>query len=555
MSDLVNEIKRKLGRKRVFYVCRDVERAAAGLLLGLPNFYIITNDSPHAKELKKKYKNVVTVKNKEQLDTYELLTRATTIKKGDLMMVFKPTAQIEKICTERGWQLLNPSAELANRVEEKISQVEWLGPLKKYLPKYKIQKIKNIKFVGTPFIVQFAHAHTGSGTILIKSKKQLDELNRKFPDRPARVAKYIPGPLFTNNNVVWDNKVLIGNINYQITGLKPFTNRAFATIGNDWELPRKILTTAQIKQYKKIATDVGKKLARDGWKGLFGIDVVMDEKTKRLFLVEINARQPASTTYESELQYKKTREQKNMKATATFTAHLAALLNITPKNYQLTPLTAGAQIIQRLTNSKFLKIKSKLIDRNTKSLIQHGFKTIVYPRPAPEADWIRFLAPWGLMSKHNQFNDQGRRLVNFIAVTVANKLWDRPRASVLIIKDKKILLLKRHKFGQNYFIVPGGTVEPRENIRHAAIRETKEETGLKFNIDNNQPPIVLSEERRQEHYFFPKNISGQPKLGGPEAKSNTPDNSYELVWVEIKKLNSLDLVPEGIAKILIKKFA
>jgi len=414
MDKLNKEIKRKLNKRRLFYVCRDVERAAAGLLLSLPNYFIITNDSPYARVLQKQYqKNIILVKSKEQLDTRELLSRChsraggnpdahhtrldprfrgddtLTIRPNDLVLVFKPTKQIEQICQANKWKLLNPSAELANKVEEKILQVEWLGPFKKYLPGYRIELIKNIRWTGQEFILQFAHSHTGSGTMLIKSQKQLDELNKKFPERPTRVAKFIQGPLFTNNNVVWGNQILIGNINYQITGLAPFTDREFATIGNDWFLPHKILTKSQITQYKKIATDVGKKLASDGWKGLYGIDVVMDELTKKLYLLEINARQPASTTFESELQQIEALKQKNHATLTTFEAHLAALLGIRFRTDKLIEIYDGAQIIKRVGTKKISEPKN-------------AWRVIRYSNTAPDADETRFQFLHGIMSGHNK---------------------------------------------------------------------------------------------------------------------------------------------------------
>ena len=66
---ITDQLNRKIGAKRLFYACRDVERAAAGLLLNIPNFYIITNDSPYARELAKKDKSVVIIKSKKILDT------------------------------------------------------------------------------------------------------------------------------------------------------------------------------------------------------------------------------------------------------------------------------------------------------------------------------------------------------------------------------------------------------------------------------------------------------------------------------------------------------
>ena len=243
--DIEAKITQKIGKKRIFYVCRDIERAAAGLLLGLSNFFIITNSSIYTRELKKKYQNIITIENTNTLNTYELLRNSVSlqnIKGGDCVVVFKPTKQIEQVCKNNKWNLLVPPSELGQTVEEKISQIKWLGPLTKYLPKHEVNILKKIKWQNEKFILQFNHAHTGEGTYFIKNRKDLENLQNKFPDRPARVSQFIDGPIFTNNNVVWGNKILIGNINYQITGLRPFTDNPFSTVGNDWILPTKILT-------------------------------------------------------------------------------------------------------------------------------------------------------------------------------------------------------------------------------------------------------------------------------------------------------------------------
>ena len=53
-------------------------------------------------------------------------------------------------------------------------------------------------------------------------------------------------------------------------------------------------------------------------------------------------------------------------------------------------------------------------------------------------------------------------------------------ASALIVnKDKKVLLIKSHKWGDIY-LLPGGHVELGETILAAAGREGEEETGLKL---------------------------------------------------------------------------
>src|SRR3989339_737529 len=124
--------------KPVIYVARDLERTL-GLPVTTKGYYIISNYTAFANSLAKGRKNVLLIKNTELLDTRELLVHAKTINfikkiKNPQVLVFKNTLAIEKICQENGWTLLNPSAGLASEVEEKITQVQWLGNLKKYLP-------------------------------------------------------------------------------------------------------------------------------------------------------------------------------------------------------------------------------------------------------------------------------------------------------------------------------------------------------------------------------------------------------------------------------------
>ena len=50
----------------------------------------------------------------------------------------------------------------------------------------------------------------------------------------------------------------------------------------------------------------------------------------------------------------------------------------------------------------------------------------------------------------------------------------------IINEDRKILLLKQN-YGKFHWTVPGGRVEPKEDIVTAAIREAREETG--YNVE------------------------------------------------------------------------
>jgi len=345
------------------------------------------------------------------LDTFGLLsapeTAAIINQKHADIVVFKNSKQIEELAQKNKWNLLNPSAELAEKIENKITQVAWLGDLASFLPPHHITLVKKIvrdPNEGATSILQWAHSHTGGGTIHLTKETDLKTLQEKFPEREARVTTYIKGPMFTANIVVAKDKILVGNISYQITGLSPFTEKTFSTIGNDWSVPHTILTEARLEDFNQMATRIGERLQKEGWRGLFGIDVVYDEERDKLFLIEINARQPASTTYESQLQLKA--RELGVPGLTTFEAHLLALIN-SPIEKQLIEINDGAQIIQRVT--------SKVNKVDTKELVQAGYNIIAYNNSKLNDDLVRIQSKLGIMEAHDKFNKRGKEIEGLLA--------------------------------------------------------------------------------------------------------------------------------------------
>lgn len=57
------------------------------------------------------------------------------------------------------------------------------------------------------------------------------------------------------------------------------------------------------------------------------------------------------------------------------------------------------------------------------------------------------------------------------------------RSAVIILKNDQILLMHRNKLNQEYYVIPGGTIEIGEDSAETAIREIKEETNLDIILD------------------------------------------------------------------------
>lgn len=392
-------------KENIVYITRDIERALA-LNLDNSNYYIISNNSLFAKPYKNK--NILLIDEKRQLDTWEFFENQEVINfinkiENPNIVVFKNTKQIERICKKNNWNLLNPSAELANEIEEKLSQIKFLDELTYLLPKFEVKLCKDIFWKKEKFILQFNRAHTGTGTFFIQNKKELDEITKKFPHREAKISKFIDGPVFTSNNIISKNKILIGNISYQITGFKKFTNNKFSTIGNDWHITKKILSEKQINEYKEITTKVAEKMKKYAWLGLFGVDMILDKKTGKLYLLEINARQPASTTYESVLQkfY-----QKNSREITTFEAHILALLKKDIES-NLININSGAQILKRILKENQNKIDYKKLDKLKN---KYNLNIITYDNNKLNSELIRFQTKENFIKKHKKLNKIGKKI-------------------------------------------------------------------------------------------------------------------------------------------------
>jgi len=398
--------------KKIVYVTRDIERA-----LGMnpeSQYQIVSNDTPYGSKIKLQFPDGVMLVKPSGTNlkgTTDLLSASEVSKliaPGSKLLVFKNTLRVEAAAKSHGWDLLNPPATLSERVENKLSQVRWLGPLgTKYLPPHGSKLAKMITWKNSgPIVIQWAHGHTGDGTILVKAPEELRAIQEKFPERMARVTAYVDGPSFTVNAVVTPSRVLMANISYQITGLAPFTDNEFSTVGNDWGLAKKLLTPEDVKAMETMVTEIGERLRTDGWKGLFGVDVIKDEARNRIYLIEINARQPASTTYESTLQLKA--RENGARGLTTFEAHIRSLLGL-PIDEDIISISDGAQVIQRVTKN----IQS-LFDEVTKLLEKQSLEVVSYQNNAYNSDLLRIQSKTSIMDLHGSLNEKGRAIAEAI---------------------------------------------------------------------------------------------------------------------------------------------
>ena len=128
----------------------------------------------------------------------------------------------------------------------------------------------------------------------------------------------------------------------------------------------------------------------------------------------------------------------------------------------------------------------------------------------------------------------------------------RQRAGVVIVENGRVLLMKRVRAGQTYYLFPGGGVEAGETPEQAAAREAMEELGVSVAIGRLTADGTF---RGNQHFYFAAVITGG-EVGtgtGPEFTDYPPERgTYTPTWVDLGALARIDVRPRPLAEALTK---
>lgn len=123
----------------------------------------------------------------------------------------------------------------------------------------------------------------------------------------------------------------------------------------------------------------------------------------------------------------------------------------------------------------------------------------------------------------------------------------RIRASGLILKNNQVLVIRRVKEGNEYWVFPGGGVEKGESNLEAAIREIREETSLEIDNIIDQQTYRDTENKNAQHFFIVCEVQEGMAIPGSELiKNDEDDGTFELKWINISdalKIEKLYPIP------------
>lgn len=134
------------------------------------------------------------------------------------------------------------------------------------------------------------------------------------------------------------------------------------------------------------------------------------------------------------------------------------------------------------------------------------------------------------------------------------KWWEIQESVIarsIIVMENKLLVIKRVRENQEYYVFPGGHVDKGETARDAAVRETLEETGI-----TSSPMRLLykySFGDVLESYYYCTYKTGDVGITDAEEYTDFKRNkgTYEPMLVPIEELKNIDLRPNVVRDQLI----
>jgi 8-oxo-dGTP diphosphatase len=123
--------------------------------------------------------------------------------------------------------------------------------------------------------------------------------------------------------------------------------------------------------------------------------------------------------------------------------------------------------------------------------------------------------------------------------------WTNPRATAIIIKDNKIVLIHRKRNGEEYWAFPGGSIEKDETKEEAVKREVKEETNLDV-LETKFAFETVNQDGQKHYVYYCTCNENELKLTGMELDVSSQSTWYNPEWVDINKLSQLTIFPSVI---------
>jgi len=205
--------------------------------------------------------------------------------------------ETEDICAELGYDLILPSAELRERLDSKIVTTQLgdsvgvpsvpnvLTTVQNWAEVVAVAKKAKL---GTDLVLQTAYGDSGKTTFFVTSEEEFAKIAGEVTGVEIKIMKRINNRPIAVEAVLTRHGTVVGPCMTEITGHKALTPYRGGWAGN--EMFPDVLDDATRKRATDLVERLGGALGREGYRGFFEVDVLVDTDTGEVYLGELNPR-------------------------------------------------------------------------------------------------------------------------------------------------------------------------------------------------------------------------------------------------------------------------
>ncbi len=213
-----------------------------------------------------------------------------------VVMVFFDS-ETEEICRELGYDLILPPASLREHLDSKIITTR-LGneagvpSVPNVLTKVEdwggLQKVAEQARLGDELVVQTPYGDSGKTTFFIASEADWKKHSDDIVGEEIKVMRRINNRPVAVEAVLTRCGTIVGPFMSELIGYKKLTPMRGGWCGN--EMFPEVLTGESRRIATQLVRRLGDRLAKEGYRGFFEVDVLVDTDTDDVYLGELNPR-------------------------------------------------------------------------------------------------------------------------------------------------------------------------------------------------------------------------------------------------------------------------
>lgn len=217
--------------------------------------------------------------------------------KGGHLLTVMFDQETQKLAKELDLKIALPSHKLRNKLDSKIvttklgneagvaSVPNVLGKASDYK---KLRALADDNNLGENLVVQTPYGDSGKTTFFISSEKDWKKHQKNIVGQDIKVMKQIDPKCGTVEAVATRHGTLVGPVLTEIVGHKELTPYKGGWSGN--EADQTAVTQEQREKLVDMVQKFGDRLYKEGYKGTFCIDYLIDKNDGEIYLGELNPR-------------------------------------------------------------------------------------------------------------------------------------------------------------------------------------------------------------------------------------------------------------------------